>query len=72
MKRRVGRKRSILDVTRDESAVATRPALHQENVQSGGAIETEPEASQSPAAPSRRKGRWRTVSPQGHAKQSRR
>lgn len=79
MKRRVGRKRAILDVTRDESelggSVANRPALHQENVRSGpgGAIETEPpEALRSPAAPATRKGRWRTVSQQGHAKQSRR
>ena len=72
MKHRVGRKRAILDVKRDESAVASRPPLHQDTVQSGGAIETEPESSQSPAVPSRRKGRWRTVSPQGHAKQSRR
>jgi hypothetical protein len=71
MKHRVRRKRVILDVKRDESAVA-RPPLRQDNVQSGGAMETEPESSQSPAAPSKRKGRWRTVSPQGHAKQSRR
>ena len=72
MKGRVGRRRAILDVKRDESAIASRPALNQDNAQPGGASETEPDTSQSPAAPSKRKGRWRTVSPKGHAKQSRR